>query len=380
MALLEVIEWVDDPGNQVVHRIPSSGSAETKIGSQLVVRESQSAVFFRDGKGLDAFGPGRHTLSTLNLPILSKLISLAFDDRKSPFRCEVYFVNQRVFNEMKWGTKEPVAFRDTEFGIVRLRAFGNFSMRIVQPLLFVNTLVGTRGRYGTQEIESYLKNVIVSRLNDLLGESVDTVLDLPANYDELSVAVKMRLTDDFLKYGIELIDFFINAITPPDEVQKAIDKRASMGAIGDVNKYMKYQTAEAMTEAAKAGGEGGGAMGTGLGAGLGMMMPGMILNQMQQADRHMGPPAGSAVPATIECAGCAKQVPAQAKFCIHCGQPIPMPGTCQACHTTLPPGAKFCMSCGQKTESASPPTCPKCEAEMPSGTKFCMNCGEKLTG
>ena len=378
MALFDLIEWTDSPGDLIVHRVPEFGSAETNMGSQLVVRESQAAVFFRDGKGLDVFGPGRHTLSTLNLPILSRLIGLAFNDRKSPFKCEVYFVNQRVFNEMKWGTKEPVAFRDTEFGIVRLRAFGNFSMRIVQPLLFVNTLVGTRGRFTTDEIESYLKNIIVARLNDLLGEALETVLDLPANYDEMAVAVKMRLADDFLKYGVELIDFFINAVTPPEEVQKAIDKRASMGAIGDMNKYMKFQTAEALTEAAKAGGGAGGAMGAGLGAGLGMMMPGMIMNQMQQADAQTGQGQAVQTAPNVDCPACGKRVPAQGRFCIACGQPLSLPTSCSACHTALPSGAKFCFGCGAKVESSAPPTCPKCEAEMLPGTKFCMNCGEKL--
>lgn len=380
MALLELIEWTDEIENEIVQRIPPHGSAETKMGSQLVVRENQAAVFFRDGKGLDVFGPGRHTLSTMNLPLLSRLIGLAFDDRKSPFRTEVYFVNQRVFSDMKWGTKEPVAFRDTEFGIVRLRAFGTYTMRIVQPLLFVNTIVGTRGRFAAKEIDAYLKNVIVSRLNDLLGETVDTVLNLPANYDELGVAVKMRLADDFLKYGIELIDFFINAITPPEEVQKAIDKRASMGAIGDMNTYMKYQTAEALTEAAKAGDGQGGAMGTGLGAGLGMMMPGMILNQMQQAGQGQSQGAASAPPQTIECPSCQKQVPANARFCLQCGEPIPMPTSCPSCNTSLPPGAKFCLNCGAKLETAGPPKCPSCGAEMPPGTKFCMECGEKMSG
>lgn len=387
MALFEVIEWVDDRGDEIVHRIPEDGSAETKMGSQLIVRESQAAVFFRDGKGLDVFHPGRHTLSTLNLPILSRLVGLAFEDRKSPFRCEVYFVNQRVFSEMKWGTKEPVAFRDSEFGIVRLRAFGIYTMRIVQPLLFINTLVGTRGGYSTEHIDRFLKNVIVSRLNDLLGETIDTVLNLPANYDELGVAVKLRLSDDLLKYGIELIDFFINAITPPEEVQKAIDKRASMGAIGDLNKYMKYQAAEALTEAAKSEGGSGGAMGAGLGAGMGMMLPGMVMNQMQQADqKQQGTHPGgqlegvSSAVGNMECSSCQKQIPSNAKFCLHCGEPVPMPSNCPNCNTTVSPGAKFCMNCGTKLDSAGPPKCPACNAEMPAGTKFCMSCGEKISG
>jgi len=382
MALFEVIESLDERGDEIVSRFPQSGSAQTKLGSQLVVRESQAAVFFRDGKALDVFGPGRHTLSTLNLPLLTKLVGLAFNDRKSPFRTEVYFVNQRVFSEMKWGTKEPVAFRDSEFGIVRLRAFGNYTLRIVQPLLFINTLVGTRGSYSTAQIDNYLKNVIVSRLNDLLGETVKTVLDLPANYDELGVAVKMRLADDFLKYGIELLDFFVHAITPPEEVQQAIDKRASMGALGDMDKYMKYQTAEALTAAANNEGGSGGAMGAGLGAGLGMMMPGMILNQMQQSGKTEGQGQNQqsqvqAAPA-LQCPSCDKPLPVNAKFCMSCGEAVPMPSSCPSCNEAVPPGAKFCMNCGAKIEDAKAPKCPECGEEMPPGTKFCMSCGSKI--
>lgn len=374
MALLDLIEWVDDTGDQIVHRIPQSGSGEFKMGSQLVVRDSQAAIFYRDGKGLDVFGPGRHTLSTLNLPILTRMLKWVVGDNESPFRCEVYFVNQRIISEMKWGTKEPVAFRDSEFGIVRLRAFGSYTMRVTQPLLFINTLVGTRGGYSTSEIDNYLKNVIVSRLNDLLGETLDTVLNLPANYDEIAVAVKTRLWDDFQRYGIELQDFFINAITPPDEVQKAIDKRASMGAIGDVDRFVKYQAAEALTDAAKGTGDGG-AMGTGLGAGIGMMLPGMIMNQMKPGGASMSVPTGNI---NLRCPSCEKKLPDTARFCMYCGEPVPVPDACPKCNALCPPDARFCMNCGTKLEDAQMPKCSKCETQMPPGTKFCMNCGENM--
>ena len=212
MKLLDIIEYFDETGEEIVHRIPESGSAETKVGSQLVVRENQSAVFFRDGKALDVLGAGRHTLSTMNVPLLAKAVGLPFDD-KSPFRVEVYFVNMKVFTNMKWGTKEPVPFRDSELGMVRLRAFGAYTMRVTNPLLFINDLVGTRGQYSSADIDNYLKDVIVSRLNDILGENVDTIFNMAALYDELGVAAKTRLRDDYSKYGIELLDFFINAIT-----------------------------------------------------------------------------------------------------------------------------------------------------------------------
>src|SRR4030042_2633771 len=161
--------------------------------AQLIVRESQAAVFFRDGKGYDVLGPGRHTLSTLNLPILTKILSFPFGF-KSPFRIEILFVNLKVFTHLRWGTQEPVAFKDRELGVVRLRGFGNYTIRIVQPLLFINTLIGTQGVYSTEEISNYLRDVIVSRLNDLLGETLKSIFQLPRGYDEMGVALKARVT------------------------------------------------------------------------------------------------------------------------------------------------------------------------------------------
>ena len=157
---MEIIEWLDDAGDGIVHRVPEEGSGETKLGAQLVVRDSQAAVFFKDGRGLDVFGPGRHTLTSKNLPILTKVLSLPWGFT-SPFRAEVFFVNQKVFTDLKWGTRDPVAFRDRDFGLIRLRSFGRFTIRIVEPLLFVNSIAGTQGSYRKDEIEDYLRDVIV---------------------------------------------------------------------------------------------------------------------------------------------------------------------------------------------------------------------------
>ncbi|HYB71475.1 MAG TPA: SPFH domain-containing protein, partial [Candidatus Bathyarchaeia archaeon] len=222
--MLEVIEWFDQTGTGIVHRYPEAGSGDIKMGAQLVVRENQAAVFFRDGQGLDVFGPGRHTLSTQNLPILTRLLSLPWGFT-SPFRAEVYFVNLKVFTNMRWGTKDPVVFKDTQLGLIRLRAFGSFTMRVSQPLLFVNSLAGTQGSYTTDQIEDYLRDVIVARLNDFLGETVQSLVDLPQRYDQMAAAVKTRLVDEFRKYGAEIVDFYINRITPPEEVERMIDER-----------------------------------------------------------------------------------------------------------------------------------------------------------
>jgi len=337
--MLEVIEWFDQTGMEMAHRYPEGGSGDIKMGAQLVVRENQAAVFFRDGKALDVFGPGRHTLSTQNLPIITRVLSLPYGFT-SPFRAEVYFVNLKVFTNMRWGTKDPVAFKDSQLGLIRLRAFGTFTLRITQPSLFVNSLVGTSASYGTDQLEDYLREVVVARLNDYLGESVDTLIELPRHYDEMAVAVKTRLAEDVRKYGMELVDFYINRITPPEDVQRMIDERSGMGAVGNLDQFLKFKAAKAMGDAATSGlGSGAAAgMGVGLGAGVGMMLPGML-------GKSLG--ADPTVAATITCPGCQTAVARDSKFCPRCGRQLAVARKCARCQADLPTDARFCPSCGQ---------------------------------
>jgi len=375
MAALEILEWFDETGKEMIHRIPEEGSSDIKMGAQLLVQENQAAIFFRDGKAYDILGPGRHTLSTLNIPVLTKALSLPFGF-KSPFRISVYFVNIKVFTDLKWGTREPVAFKDSELGMVRLRAFGNYTMRITQPLLFINTLVGTQGVYTTKEISDYLRDVIISRINDLMGESLDTIFNLPKYYDELAVALKTRLSEDFTRYGVELIDLFINSITPPEDVQKMIDEKSGMKAVGDLDSFLKYKAAKAMGDAATAeggGGEGaaGGGMGMGLGAGLGMMLPGILQKTLHEG----GQP--SKTPATMKCAKCHADIPQDSRFCSHCGHQIVIVNKCSQCSADLPVEAKFCMVCGTKVAKQEK-ECPHCGAKNLPQANFCNGCGEKL--
>ncbi len=245
MALLDVVEWRDTTGTEIVHRWPEYGDGNIRLGSQLVVRESQAAVFFRDGKALDVFGPGRHTLTTGNLPLLGSLINLPFGGH-TPFQAEVYFVNLRTFTDLKWGTRAPVVFRDKELAMVRLRAFGLYTCRVGDVQLFVNKVVGTEQRYTQDAVSTWMRDFIVARFTDCLGEVIQTILDLPQNYDEIGVAVRERVRSDFDKYGLELTDLLIEAITPPEAVQKLIDQRSGMEVVGDMDRYTRFQTAQAI--------------------------------------------------------------------------------------------------------------------------------------
>ncbi len=364
MALMDLIEFVDEQGAEMVHRIPERGSGEFKVGSQLIVRENQWAVFFRDGKAYDVFGAGRHTLATQNIPLLTAVLTTPlFGD--TPFRCEVFFVSQRTFTDLKWGTTEPILFRDSEFKMIRLRSNGIYTFQITDPKLFVVKIVGTRGIFTNFQIEDFLRGVIIGRLADILGESLDSVLDLPRYFDELGAGLKARIKDDFAQYGLAMVDFLINAISPPEEVQKRIDERSGMEAVGGMDRYFQYKAAQAIGDLAKGGGGGGGGdstvgtaaaagLGLGTGAGLGMMIPGMLQQAM----------AGGAQP-KVRCPNCRSDIPFGSKFCPECGTNLSATVTCPECSATLPAGSKFCPSCGH--QMGAPAAAPAPAEEAPDG-------------
>jgi membrane protease subunit (stomatin/prohibitin family) len=290
----------------------------------------------------------------------------------------------RVFTEMKWGTKEAVPFKDKELKMIRLRAFGNFSTRITDPQLFINTIVGSRSLYTTEAIEDFLRGLIVNRFNDILGETIDTILELARYYDELSAALKARVKDDYGKYGIELVDFFIDAITPPEEVQKMIDERAGMAAVGNMNEFAQFQAAKAMRDLgrglAEGGGGGGGTQGAGLGAGIGMgmMLPQMVMQNMYQQQQAKGGAPEGGQPKIIPCPACHSLNFEGAKFCSNCGAKLLEENNCPHCNHPLQRGAKFCNDCGKAVQVAEPIKCPKCHSNIPPGSKFCSSCGTEI--
>lgn len=363
MAIFEVLQYLDESGQNLATRI---GPATVNMGSQLIVRETQTAVFYRDGKALDTFGPGRYTLSTQNIPLLSTIMSIPFGGT-TPFPVEVVFLNMKDMLDLKWGTKEPVTYRDTEFGMIDLRAFGKFSLKIRDPKLLVGTVVGQKSVYRVTELEEWLRDMIVQELTDTLGEKMTSMLDLAKNYNEIAQLLKAKVSTDFERYGVEITAFVLGAITPPPDVQEAIRERQKAGILGPaMDVYAKKKAADAMMEAAK---NPSGMAGMGVGLGAGMMMPQMMASSMQsQPQVQQG--GGAAAAATEPCPKCKTPVAKGAKFCANCGASTST--LCVACQAPLPsPTAKFCSACG-KPQSAS---CPKCNAMIAAGAKFCAGCG-----
>ncbi|MCK4999505.1 MAG: SPFH domain-containing protein [Anaerohalosphaera sp.] len=290
---VDIIEWTDSSSDTMVYRFQRHDN-EIKMGAKLVVREGQAAVFVNKGKIADVFVPGMYTLETDNMPILSTIMGWKHGFH-SPFKAEVYFVSTRRFTDLKWGTKHPVTLRDAEFGPVRLRAFGTYTTKVDDPAKFIREIVGTDGHFTTDEITDQLRNMIVSRFADIIGESKIPVLDMAANYDELGEFVSNKIGPGFAEYGLVIMKMLVENISLPEAVEQALDKRSSMGIIGDLHKYTQFQTANAMEDAAKnPGGMAAGGMGMGMGFAMANQMGGAMgtppAQQQQQTPAPQSPP------------------------------------------------------------------------------------------
>ncbi|MCS6969270.1 MAG: SPFH domain-containing protein [Cytophagales bacterium] len=264
---IEIIEWLDESRDTLVWRFDHANN-EIKYGAKLIVRQSQAAVFINEGQLADVYGPGTHTLVTQNMPILSTLKGWKYGF-ESPFKAEVYFVNTKVFTNWKWGTRNPITLRDPEIGPVRLRAFGTYSVRVSDPAKFVKELVGTNNQFRAEDVAENLRNMILTRFTDIIGECKIPVLDMAGNVNELSNYIKEKVAHDFDQYGVEIVQVLVENISLPAEVEAILDKRSSMGLLGNLDQYAKFQAANAIEKAAE---NPSGGMGIGMGFGLGNQM------------------------------------------------------------------------------------------------------------
>lgn len=288
---IDVISWLDDTRDTMVWRFERRGQA-IKYGAKLTVREGQAAVFVHEGQLADVFGPGLYMLETNNMPILTTLQHWDHGFN-SPFKSEVYFVNTTRFNDFKWGTKNPIMCRDPEFGPVRLRAFGTYSMRVADPAVFLKEIVGTDGEFTADEISNQIRNVIVQEMSRVLAGSGIPVLDMAANTADLAKLIATAIAPKIAEYGLTLPEFYIENVSLPEEVEKVLDKRTSMGIVGDLNKYMQFNAAEALGQP---GGGAGAMMGAGVAAGMGMAMGQGMAGQGMAGPWGAAPAAAPAAP------------------------------------------------------------------------------------
>ncbi len=291
---VDIIEWLDDSNDTMVYRFGRYGN-EIKMGAQLIVRPGQAAVFVNKGKIADVYQEGMYTLSTENMPILSTLMGWKYGFN-SPFKAEVIFVSTKRFTDLKWGTKHPIMLRDAEFGPLRLRAFGSYVIKVTDPAKFIKEIVSTDGDFNLDEITDQLRNLIVSRFADIIGESKIPALDMAANYDELGEFITKRIHEDFLNYGLDIMKMLVENISLPKAVEEALDKRSSMGVLGNLNQYTQFQAANAMEDAAKnPNGMAGGGMGMGMGFAMANQM-GNAMPAQQQPPQQAAPQAPPPIP------------------------------------------------------------------------------------
>jgi membrane protease subunit (stomatin/prohibitin family) len=269
--LVDIVQWIDDSNNTLVYRFERYNN-QLKYGSRLTVREGQAAVFVNEGQIADVFQPGMYTLETKNLPVLSTLKGWKYGFN-SPFMAEVYFCSTRQFTDLKWGTQNPVITRDAEFGAMRLRAFGTYAIRVKDPKVFILQIVGTDGHFTVDEIDNQLRNVIVSRFADITAQSRIPLLDMAANYGALGEFLARRIAPEFESYGIELAKILVENISVPPEVEQALDKKTSMGVVGNLAAYTQFNVADSIPDAAK---NPGGIAAAGAGIGIGMTVASSI--------------------------------------------------------------------------------------------------------
>lgn len=386
MALVDVVKW-DATDDVYAWKYPSQ---ELATWTQLIVSESQEAVLLKGGQMSEPFGPGRHTLSTENIPILSKLVNIPFGG-KSPFSAEVWYVNKSIPLDVKWGTSDPIQLQDPKYNIMLpVRAFGQFAVQIENTRDFLVKLVGTMQEFDRQKLTSYFKGLMLTRVKDCIAKQLVrekiSILEISANLNSISQGLQDEMGAEFTPYGVKLVNFFVNSINTPEDdpavqqLKAALAKKAEMDILG--YSYQQERTFDTMQVAAANEGSAGGVMGAGMGMGMGMglgvgmgnMMGGMVgqMNQGFQApSMQQAPPQAPSAP----CPKCAAPNPGGAKFCAGCGASLAAPQqemiACPKCTAPVPKGGKFCASCGMPMASK----CSNCKGDLPQGAKFCLECG-----
>ena len=371
--LIDVIEWTDDSSDTLVHKYDMNGK-DIMMGAQLTVRESQAAVFVDEGRLADVFGPGRYELTTRNLPVMTSLRAWKFGFN-SPFKSDVYFVSTRQFMDRKWGTANPVMMRDSELGMIRIRAFGSFAFRVKDPAAFMREVFGTSSLFTAEGVEGQIRSLAVSALSDAIAESGIPALDLAARYDELSRRALDTLAPRVAGLGLELCGFVIENISLPEEVEKAIDRRTSMGVAGDLNRYAQFQAAEAMREAAS---NPGGMAGMGVGMGAGAAVGQMFAQSLNGGAAGVAGGAAGAAGVAGAAAGAAGGAGAAGAGAAAGAAVSGAAGVCAGCGAALPAGSRFCPACGAPCGQAAERFCPGCGRKAEPGAKLCVGCGQKL--
>jgi len=346
--LLKVIEYHDSRNETIIHKFPMDSRAEIMNGSTLIVREGQVALFMKEGRIADVFGSGRHRLATANLPVLTTLMNW-HKGFNSPFKCDVYYVSTTQFNAQRWGTTNPFTMRDKDFGVIRVRGHGNYSFRVIDAKLFMQTMAGSRREFTTDMINEHLRGIILSKMTDIIADSGYSAIDLSSKLTQFNEIARTALDPDFGAIGLSLASFVITNLSFPEAVEQAIDKSSKLGILGNqMHAYTAMAQADALRDAARNPGMGGAMFGMGVMGGLGNnMMAGMGMMGGQQQPQQPQQPQQQQV-GGVFCGQCGTQNPQGAKFCSGCGnKKMPQGGnSCRQCNTPAKPGARFCGKCG----------------------------------
>lgn len=348
MALfLKIIEWTDDSKDTLVYKYPlPKGGREINQKSKLVVRESQKAIFVHKGQICDIFPAGTYDLNTEIFPILSKLAGWKYGFQ-TPITCDIYYINTKQFTGCKWGTANPIVMRDPEFGMIRVKGYGSYAFKVDDAGVFLKELFGTNSSFVTRDITDWLKTMLISALTDAIGESKISALDLAGNTNEFNEIVTANIQNKFKEIGLKLTNLFIENMSVPEAVEKAIDERSKYGILGDkTDVMMKVAAAEAMKDAAKNPGTGGAFVGAGMGIGAGAGLGAAFAEAFKSSDKPQSAPAKPAE--AKHCSKCGAEVAANAKFCPECGEKMPVEKFCSQCGAKVSASAKFCPECGNK--------------------------------